>query len=62
QAWQLLLLELAMRFLIDIVEDSYFAWDPQRYPSRVAHNRARLGRQIEQFHRLVQERDQLLRG
>ncbi len=34
-------LELAMRFMIDIVEDSYFAWDKKRFTSRSDHNLAR---------------------
>ncbi len=32
---------LAARFLIDVVRDSYFGFDPTRYPSRRAHNLAR---------------------
>lgn len=31
-------LELASRFCRDAFEDRYFGWDPQRFPSRVAHN------------------------
>lgn len=34
-------LELAARFLIDVVQDTYFGFDPSRYPSRQAHNLAR---------------------
>ena len=34
-------LELAARFLIDVVHDSYFGFDPTRYPNRRAHNVAR---------------------
>ena len=60
QGWQLITLELAMRFLQDIVEDHYFAWDPQHYPSRREHNRARLHRQIDLFHRLTAQRDAIL--
>lgn len=43
-ALRMIALELAMRFMIDIVEDNYFAWDSSQYPSRQAHNlvRARL--------------------
>ncbi|MBI2588780.1 phosphotransferase [Candidatus Saccharibacteria bacterium] len=37
-AMKIITLELAMRFLIDIVEDNYFAWDNSQYPSRQAHN------------------------
>ncbi|MBM3224205.1 MAG: hypothetical protein FJZ47_10425 [Candidatus Tectomicrobia bacterium] len=34
-------LELAARFLIDVVHDSYFGYDATRYPHRRAHNLAR---------------------
>jgi Ser/Thr protein kinase RdoA (MazF antagonist) len=33
--------ELAARFCADALEESYFAWDPQRFPSRSEHNRVR---------------------
>ncbi len=34
-------LELAARFLVDALEESYFGWDASRYASRGAHNLAR---------------------
>jgi hypothetical protein len=34
-------LELAARFLIDVVHDAYFGFDTARYPHRRAHNVAR---------------------
>lgn len=34
-------LELATRFLVDALEESYFGWDASRYASRGAHNLAR---------------------
>jgi Ser/Thr protein kinase RdoA (MazF antagonist) len=34
-------LELAARFLIDVVQDAYFGFDAARYPHRRAHNVAR---------------------
>ena len=34
-------LELATRFLLDALEESYFGWDAHRYDSRGAHNLAR---------------------
>ncbi len=34
----LITLELAARFLTDTLEDSYFGWDPKRFPSRPHHN------------------------
>ena len=33
--------ELAARFCLDAFEDSYFGWDPKRFPSRREHNRVR---------------------
>ena len=38
--------ELAARFCTDAIEDRYFAYDPDRYPSRPAHNRARAAGQL----------------
>jgi len=37
----LITLELTVRFLTDAMEESYFAWDPQRYPDSRSHNLAR---------------------
>ena len=39
-------IELAARFCADAYEDSYFGWDPSRYPSRRAHNVARAESQL----------------
>jgi Ser/Thr protein kinase RdoA (MazF antagonist) len=40
-AMQHICLELAMRFMVDIVEDTYFGWDSNHYENRAAHNLAR---------------------
>ena len=40
-------LELAARFLIDVVCDSYFGFDVTRYPTRRAHN---IARALGQYH------------
>jgi Ser/Thr protein kinase RdoA (MazF antagonist) len=40
-AMQLIACELGMRFMIDVVEDSYFDWDRTAYDSRAAHNTER---------------------
>ena len=40
-------LELAARFLIDVVRDAYFGFDATRYPTRRAHNMARA---LGQYH------------
>lgn len=41
RAGRLITLELASRFLRDVLEDDYFAWDERRFPDRRTHNRAR---------------------
>lgn len=40
-------LELASRFLIDVVRDNYFGYDAKRYPDRRTHN---LARAFGQYH------------
>jgi Ser/Thr protein kinase RdoA (MazF antagonist) len=39
-------LELAARFTIDLFRDDYFGWDPSRFPSRRAHNLVRARGQL----------------
>jgi Ser/Thr protein kinase RdoA (MazF antagonist) len=60
QGIQLITLELGMRFLQDWFEDAYWNWDPQRYPSRKAHNLARCQQQICLYQDLTQRAPQLL--
>lgn len=38
--------ELAARFGADALHESYFGWDPRRYPSRSVHNQARAANQL----------------
>ena len=52
-------LELAARFLIDAVEDQYFAWNPAIAPSRRAHNLLRAKGQLALWHHIVEGRRQL---
>lgn len=59
RGYKLITLELGMRFLIDVSEDYYFAWDPQRYPSRKAHNLERCQRQIHLFKEIQRQADQI---
>lgn len=47
--------ELAMRFMIDIVEDSYFKWDTTLYANRKDNHLARIATQM-QIHKLISER------
>ncbi|WP_244351133.1 phosphotransferase enzyme family protein [Thermostichus vulcanus] len=60
QGIQLITLELAMRFLQDWFEDCYWNWDPERYPSRKAHNLARCRQQIRLYQALKAVAPQLL--
>ena len=39
-------LELAARFCADVFEDSYFGWDPARFPDRRSHNLVRARNQL----------------
>ena len=59
QATKLLVLELAARFLIDYFKDSYFGWDGTMYPSRRAHNLARVNAQIAYYNDIVRQEPQL---
>jgi len=38
--------ELAARFAVDVFRDEYFGWDPERFPSRRAHNLVRARGQL----------------
>ncbi len=49
QATRLMALGLAARYLTDIVDGSYFQWDPDRFPDNASHNRYRAERQVANF-------------
>lgn len=51
-AIELLAVELTLRYLIDIVEDYYFDWDPERFDSRIAHNTMRTHRQWKSYQKM----------
>lgn len=53
QAFLLITLELAMRFLQDYFEDSYFHWSPERFATRREHNLARARNQIALYRQVV---------
>ena len=40
-------LELAARFLADALNESYFAWDPERFSSAADHQLARASNQLD---------------
>ena len=56
---QTIALELAARFCTDALRESYFGWDPQRFPSRSAHNRARAAGQLAVSNAARRQRMQL---
>jgi Ser/Thr protein kinase RdoA (MazF antagonist) len=43
---QVVCIELAARFAVDVFDDSYFGWDRARFPSRRAHNLVRARGQL----------------
>jgi Ser/Thr protein kinase RdoA (MazF antagonist) len=55
-------LELAARFAADALQESYFGWDPARYPSRGAHNLARARGQLSLARVLADHRPALERN
>ncbi|MBL8634148.1 MAG: aminoglycoside phosphotransferase family protein [Myxococcales bacterium] len=50
--------QLAARFAADIIYQSYFRYDPSRFPSRAAHNQVRAHGQLALAHSIVQQRRQ----
>lgn len=56
-----ILLELGCRYLIDMFENYYFAWDSQRFSDRSSHNLARAKRQIAVYDDVVAKEQQLQR-
>jgi Ser/Thr protein kinase RdoA (MazF antagonist) len=54
-------LELASRFALDAILDTYFGWDKDRYPSRAAHNRARATSQLSLARSVRKKRNELER-
>ena len=49
--------ELAARFCIDVFEDRYFGWDPQRFASRREHNLIRSQGQLALAHDVRSQRE-----
>lgn len=43
---EIIAVELAARFCADALAESYFGWDPRRFPSRSAHNLSRARSQL----------------
>lgn len=53
-------LELASRFARDVIEDSYWGWDPARFPSRREHNLVRARGQLALSASVERQRSLLL--
>jgi hypothetical protein len=41
-----IMVELAARFTLDALHESYFGWDPQAYADRSTHNQVRAAGQL----------------
>jgi Ser/Thr protein kinase RdoA (MazF antagonist) len=52
---------LAARFAADALDESYFAWDPQRFASRGEHNRVRAAGQLSFYRQAEDARPELVR-
>jgi Ser/Thr protein kinase RdoA (MazF antagonist) len=51
--------ELAARFCADALNESYFAWDRERFPTASAHNQARTRNQLKLARSILAQREQL---
>ncbi|UCC15796.1 MAG: phosphotransferase [Gammaproteobacteria bacterium] len=56
-----ILVELAARFCADALNESYFGWDPERFPDRSEHNRVRAAGQLAAYRDFLAKRDRLER-
>ena len=54
-------IELAARFAVDAFRDSYFGWDPSRFPTRRVHNLVRARGQLALGLAVRAARDEALR-
>ncbi len=57
-AIQTILIELAARFCADALDESYFGWDPERFPTRSEHNRVRAAGQLAVARSLAAQKQQ----
>ena len=57
---EIVAIELAARFAVDVFDDSYFGWDPTRFPSRRAHNLVRARGQLSLGRSVASSRDEVL--
>jgi Ser/Thr protein kinase RdoA (MazF antagonist) len=56
-ATEAICVELAARFCADALNESYFAWNPEAFPSRSEHNQARAESQLNVAGSLAGQRD-----
>ena len=57
---QIVCIELAARFAVDVFDDTYFGWDPTRFASRRAHNLVRARGQLGLGRSVLESRAQAL--
>jgi Ser/Thr protein kinase RdoA (MazF antagonist) len=58
-ATEIILIELASRFCADALNESYFAWDPDKFASRSEHNTVRAAGQLAVARSLASQRQEL---
>lgn len=58
-ATETIMLELAARFCADALNEAYFGWDSERFPTRGQHNELRAAGQLSLFRSFVAQREEL---
>ncbi len=58
-ATETIIVELAARFCADALNESYFGWDPEHFPSRGQHNEVRAAGQLNLARSFAPQRDEL---
>jgi Ser/Thr protein kinase RdoA (MazF antagonist) len=58
-ATHIILVELAARFCADALNESYFAWDPEKFATRSEHNQVRAAGQLTEARSLLAQEKEL---
>lgn len=58
-ATETIILELAARFCADALNETYFGWDPEQFPTRGQHNEVRAAGQLSLFRSFAAQRPEL---
>jgi len=58
-ATHIILIELAARFCADALNETYFAWDPQKFATRSEHNQVRAAGQLTEARSLLAQEKEL---